>query len=66
MQKSEYKNCMLLLNVYSFFQRRGGGGGGNERGVYLYISSFLHIYFFRGLGSGKVVEPCTGCYVLLF
>ena len=34
--------------------------------IYLYIYSFLHIYSFRGLGSGKVVERGTGCYLLLF
>ena len=32
--------------------------------IYLYIYSFLHIYSFRGLGSGKVVGDVICPFVL--
>ena len=47
-QKSEYKNCMLLLNLCSFFRRGGGGGGG-----FIYLSIVSYIYILLG-GWGRV------------
>ena len=30
------------------------------------LVSDIYIYILRALGLGKVVEPCRGCYVLVF
>ena len=32
----------------------------------IYLSFLIYIFSFSGLGLGKVVEPCGGCYILLF
>ena len=78
MQKSEFKNCMFVLNLCVFkldlfvpFSGWGGGGNGSEELVTscLSIVSYIYINILRSLGLGKVVEPCRGymrCYVLLF
>ena len=55
-KKSEYKNCMFLLNLCSFFSEGGEAMRGGLT-IYRYISRFLHIYSFRELGSGNMVEP---------
>ena len=77
MQKSEFKNCMFLLNLcvfkldlfvpFSGWGRVGGGNGSEELVTScLSIVSYIYICILRALGLGKVVEPCRGCYVLLF